>query len=167
MKTILAGVYIGIMRKTKYIKVEDIRENSVPGVTVHLPNKIPSFSEIYFEWYPSSITADFHSNRINVGMICSWHHKLEFDQVEYHSDKEIFYFVSGVGIMLFADIVDGKVDMTTVQLERIFPGTELVVDAFKGHFVPVAQNDEPVRIIVVEPEMSAPRIMSKTVICGE
>jgi quercetin dioxygenase-like cupin family protein len=65
----------------------------------------------------------------------------------------MFYFVSGVALMLFVDIKDGQVDLDTAQIVRVQPGTQLVIEAGKGHFVAVAESEAPVEMIVVSPKM--------------
>jgi oxalate decarboxylase/phosphoglucose isomerase-like protein (cupin superfamily) len=60
--------------------------------------------------------------------------------------------------MLFMNIKDGQPDPETAQVVRIRAGTQLVIPAGKAHFVPVAEGDEPVEIIVVAPKMDAPRM---------
>jgi len=48
--------------------------------------------------------------------------------------------------------------MKTAQVVRIQAGTQIIIPASKAHFVPVAEGDEPVEIVVVAPRMDAPRI---------
>jgi len=49
---------------------------------------------------------------------------------------------------------------------RIQPGTQIVISAGKGHFVPVADGDETLEVIVVAPKMEAPRMPLPVVIEG-
>ena len=67
----------------------------------------------------------------------------------------MFYFISGISIMPFADMQDGKILMDSIQLVSILPGTQIIIDAGKAHYVPVAANHVPVQIIVAAPPMDA------------
>jgi hypothetical protein len=41
---------------------------------------------------------------------------------------------------------------------RIQAGTQIIVAAGKGHFVPVAEGPEYVAAVVISPKMAAPRL---------
>lgn len=143
------------------LTITDIRKTVVYGVRVSLPETRMGKQERYFQWEESTLTAKFHSNKVSGGMLSSWHHALEFQELEYHEDEEMFYFFSGNAIMVFADICDGEVVMDTLQAVRIPKGTQLIIEEGKGHFVAIAEDDEPVHMIVVAPKMPAPRIAMK------
>lgn len=149
------------------IKIEDLKADTVSGVAVQLPNSVKAEKGDYFEWTPSSLTADYKDSKICGGVLKSWHHKLEFHRAETHGDKETFIFVSGVALMMFIDIRDGSARMNTAQVVRIKPGTKIVIDAGKGHFVPVAEGDEPLCAVVESPRMAAPKVDLPEVICAD
>ena len=65
----------------------------------------------------------------------------QFQEFEYHKDKEFFYFVQGTALMPFANFdSEGKVNEASIQIVRIPEGTQLIIDAGKLHFVPVAEG---------------------------
>lgn len=138
----------------------------VNGVIVQMPGSESIYHETYFNWSGSSLIAEFNRSAISGGILQAWHHVPVFSEIESHIDAETFYFVSGVAIMLFADIHNGKADLESAQMVRIQPGTQMIIHAGKGHFVPVAEGDEPVQIIVVAPKMDAPRVSLSEVITG-
>jgi mannose-6-phosphate isomerase-like protein (cupin superfamily) len=140
------------------IAIHDLTPDLVKGVEVQLPPVQPGYRETYFEWTPSSLTAQFKSPEVSGGILEAWRHTPVFTEVETHVDAEMFYFVSGVALMLFADLKDGKADLETVQIVRIQPGTQIIIAVGKAHFVPVAADSEPVVALVVSPKMSAPRV---------
>lgn len=140
------------------VKIRNIDQVEIKGVQVHMAvNDRPSENR-YFVWKESPLTAKFQSKDVSGGVLKSWHHEPVFSEVEYHCDQEMFYFVAGTAIMLFADIEDGTVNMNTVQAVRIPCGTQLIIEKGKGHFVAIAENDEPVEMVVVAPKMDAPKI---------
>jgi hypothetical protein len=142
----------------KKIVIQDLTPGLVKGVAVQLPPVRPAYRETYFEWTPSSLTAQFKSMEVSGGVLRAWRHTPVFQEIETHVDAEMFYFVSGVALMLFVDVKDGQVDSDTAQIVRVRPGTQLVIAAGKGHFVAVAESEVPVEMIVVSPQMDAPRI---------
>lgn len=140
------------------VRICNIEETAISGVEVHMAANDNPSAEKYFVWKESPLTAKFHQSEVSGGILQSWHHEFVFSEVEYHCDQELFYFVSGTAIMLFADIEDGKVKMESVQAVRVPEGTQLVIQEGKGHFVAIAEGDEPVKMVVVAPKMEAPRI---------
>lgn len=140
------------------IKIQDLKPGFVTGVDVQMPGAIQPHQERYFEWTGSSMVAKMHTNEISGGVLKAWHHTPLFREIETHIDAEMFYFVSGVALLLFMDVKIGQPDPETAQVVRIQPGTQIVISAGKGHFVPVAEGDEPLEIIVVAPKMDAPRL---------
>ena len=143
------------MRK---IKILDIAPGLINGIEVHMPNDTETYRETYFEWTPAGLAAMFNSKEICGGVLKAWRHLPAFREAETHADKEMFYFISGTAIMMFIDCKDGKPDITTAQIVRIQPGTQIVISAGKGHFVAVAEGAEPVVAVVAAPKMDAPRV---------
>ena len=142
----------------KKIKIRDLKPGLVDGIEVQMPLEAEVYREAYFEWMASSLVAHFGTNEISGGILKAWHHEPIFREAEAHVDAETFYFVSGVALMLFVDYRNGQPDLETAQIVRIQPGTQLVISAGKGHFVAVAEGDDPVYIVVVAPKMDAPRV---------
>jgi oxalate decarboxylase/phosphoglucose isomerase-like protein (cupin superfamily) len=142
----------------KTIKIQDLEPGLVDGVEVQMPSEAELYREAYFEWMASPLVAHFKTYDISGGILKAWHHEPVFREAEAHVDAETFYFVSGVALMLFVDYQDGQPDMETAQIVRIQPGTQIVISAGKGHFVAVAEGDEPVYMIVIAPKMDAPRV---------
>jgi quercetin dioxygenase-like cupin family protein len=147
---------VGIMRK---IQIQDLRPGLVRGVEVLLPGKVPAaYEETYFKWAASPLVVNFQTKEVSGGILEAWRHTPVFTEVETHSDSEMFYFLSGAALMLFADLKDGQVDLETAQIVRIQPGTQIIINAGKAHFVPVAIDSTPVVAVVVSPKMGAPRV---------
>lgn len=140
------------------IEIEDLCKNKINGVEAMLPEEGSVYSESFFEWKASSLTAAFATNEITGGVIRAWHHKPVFQEIETHIDREMFYFMQGTAIMLFVDIKDGTPDIHSAQIVRIDAGTQIIIEAGKGHFVAVAADSEPVCAVVVAPKMDAPRM---------
>jgi mannose-6-phosphate isomerase-like protein (cupin superfamily) len=137
----------------------------VPGVAVAMPGD-ESYKEVYFEWLAAPLTTTFQSRDISGGNLRSWKSVPLFSQVETHVDAEMFYFLGGTAVMLFADVVNGSPDMESITIVRIRPGTRITIPAGKAHFVPVAEGDEPVSIVVVAPKMDAPRVGLQEAVLG-
>jgi hypothetical protein len=148
------------------IKIHDLTPGLVAGVEVQMPDTVQPYEERYFEWSGSSLIASFNTNLVTGGVLKTWRHTPVFQEIEFHQDAEMFYFVSGVALILFVDIKGGEPDQKSAQLVRVQPGTQIVIGAGKGHFVPVAEGDDPVEIIVVAPKMDAPRMLLRDEIVG-
>jgi hypothetical protein len=144
--------------KMRIVHVEDLKPGLVTGVDVQLPIRTDTYKETYFEWTPTSIVTKMKTNSISGGVLCAWHHMPVFHEMESHIDAEMFYFISGVALMLFIDLKNGKPDTETAQIVRIQPGTQLSIAAGKGHFVAVAEGSEPICAVVAAPKMDAPRM---------
>ncbi len=140
----------------KTIAIQDLTDGLVKGVHVTLPKDATPEPNAYFEWTGMPQTATLNTNVITGGTIRAWRHQPLFTKVENHIDAEVFFFVSGTAIMLFVDYLDGVPQLDSAQMVRIYPGTQIVIDAGKGHFVPVAQDDVPVLAVVASPAMPAP-----------
>jgi mannose-6-phosphate isomerase-like protein (cupin superfamily) len=139
------------------IKIVDLRPGLIKGVSVELPDTRSIYRETYFEWEASNNIAEYAENAISGGVLRAWKHTPNFEVVETHKDKETFYFIKGTAIMLFVDVVNGKPDMKTVQVVRIQKGAVITIEAGKGHFVAVAEDDNSFEAIVISPKMDAPR----------
>jgi hypothetical protein len=142
----------------KQIQIQDLRPGLVAGVSVLMPAETPGYQETYFTWTESSLVAQFQTKAVSGGILEAWRHTPVFTEVETHCDNEMFYFRSGVALMLFVDLKDGRADLDTAQMVRIRPGTQIMIATGKAHFVPVAEGSEPVVIVVVSPKMDAPRV---------
>lgn len=140
------------------LKIEDLKPGMVEGVQVQMPCSTEVHKERYFNWEATTLTAKFKSTDVVGGILTSWHHTPVFNEIETHVDAEMFYFQKGTAIMLFIDVKDGKPDMDSAQMVRIKAGTQIIIAAGKGHFVPLAADSEPVQIVVVAPPMDAPRM---------
>lgn len=150
----------------KKISIQDLKPGLVRGVEVHMPEDANRYKDTYFEWVETSLTTQFETAKISGGTLKAWHHVPIFREIETHIDAEMFYFLSGVAIMLFIDVNDGHPVLDSAQIVRIQPGTQLIIPEGKGHFVAVAEGDEPVEMVVVAPKMDAPRIPLATPIEG-
>ena len=140
------------------IPITDIENTKVSGVAVQQPDDSETYKESYFEWTASSLICEMKSTKISGGILKAWHHVPVFSEVESHEDTEMFYFISGTAIMIFVDIRDEQPDVSTAQMVRIKAGAQITIAAGKGHFVMVAEGDEPVYVVVVSPKMDAPRV---------
>jgi mannose-6-phosphate isomerase-like protein (cupin superfamily) len=140
------------------IEVCDLKPGIVTGVEVHISSQGDIYKETYFEWEPSELLPCFKTNEVSAGRLVSWPHVCAFDEIETHIDQELFYFVSGTALMLFIDVMNEEPNTETAQVVRIHAGTQIVIEAGKGHFVPVAQGPEPVVAVVVAPKMDAKKM---------
>lgn len=147
------------------IKITDIKDTKLENVEVYLNSDAP-YQETFFEWAASPLTAKFNSSEISGGVLTCWHHTYTFNEVEYHVDKEMFYFTQGTAIMLFVDQKAGAVDMSTAQMVRIPAGTQIIIGAGKAHFVSIAEDNTPLNIVVVSPKMDAPRYTLPETVTG-
>lgn len=144
--------------QTKTIKILDLAPGIVKGINVQMPGINPPNREAYFEWSESSLNVKFLTNEVSGGVLQTWKHVPVYREIETHIDAETFYFNSGVALMLFMDFYQGQPNLDTAQVVRIQPGTQLIIPAGKGHFVPVAEGDAPLHIVVVSPKMEALRV---------
>jgi hypothetical protein len=151
--------------KIKKVPIKDLKPGLVKKVEVLLSNS-NAYREDYFEWKETALTAAFSSNQISGGILRSWKHEPIFKQAESHVDAELFHFMTGIALMMFIDYKDGRPDLKTAQVVRIQPGTTIIIAKGKGHFVPVAEGDIPVSLVVVAPKMEAPRVRLDQPILG-
>ena len=148
------------------VTIQEIGSVSIPGVRVQRYPAQNEYIESYFKWTPYGLDARFASEETILGYLKGWHHAPVFHEVELHADNEVFCFVHGTCIMPFCDIADGKPVMETMQLVRIEPGTQIIVAAGKGHFVPVAEGDF-FEAVVYAPAQQAPRVPLPETVCGK
>lgn len=141
------------------VQITDLKDTLIRGVRYKTEDtyKKDIYKETFFEWQPMPLVSDFSTEKITAGILKGWHHVPEFHVIEYHEDKELFYYVSGTALMLFVDIQDGKPVMDTAQIVRVPAGCELEVEKGKGHFVAVAESD-CFTAVVIGPVQGAPRI---------
>ena len=142
----------------KKIQIQDLKPGLINGVEVQMPCSAEIYREGYFEWTAVPLICKFSSNEVSGGILKAWHYLPVFTEVETHIENEMFYFVSGTALMLFADIAEGKTVLDSIQVVRIQAGTQIIIQAGKGHFVAVAEGDEPAGMVVVSPKVGAPRI---------
>ena len=135
------------------IPIENLSTDVVRGITVQMPDSEVTEKESYYEWYQSSLVTSFKTMETSGGILKAWPHVPGFQEIETHIDAEMFYFLSGVALMPFMDIQDGVPLMDTAQIVRIYAGSQIIISAGKGHYVPVAEGDEPIIVVVVAPQM--------------
>lgn len=150
----------------KQVRIENLTTKLVSGIAVMLPEDGTTYKESFFEWSASVLTSVFNTNEVTGGILKAWHHTPTFNEIETHVDKEMFYFISGTALMLFVDLAEGKPVMASAQMARILPGTQMIIDAGKGHFVAVAEGSDPICAVVVAPKMDAPRMSLDETITG-
>lgn len=95
----------------------------------------------HFQWTSFPLETSLKTNQVISGLLQGWHQKVLFHTVEYHEDTENFFFLEGECIMPFCDRDGDLPDMTTLQLVRIRPGTQVEVSAGKCHYVPIPLTD--------------------------
>lgn len=149
----------------KEIRIQDLLPGVVSGVSVALPGD-EVYKEAYFEWTAVPLVTKFKTSEISGGTIKVWKSVPLFSEVETHADAEMFYFMGGTALMVFADMKGGQPDMDSVKIVRVQPDTRIIITQGKAHFPPVAEGDTPVSIVVVAPKMEAPRISLKEAVLG-
>ena len=137
------------------VPIRDLAPGLVKGIEVQMPDIGEIVKVEYIEWAPSSLITQFESNSISGGLLRSSKHEPIFNEIESHVDAEMFYFISGTAIMFFIDIQHGKPLLDTAQIVRIQQGTQIIIPADKGHYVPVPEEDDPLKIVVVAPKMDS------------
>ena len=139
------------------VQIQDIAQMRISGVSVQGYPAQNEYAEAYFRWVPYNLKTGFQNPAAVSGCLTGWHHAPVFTQVETHADDEMFFFTQGSCIMIFCDLKDGSPDMDSVQLARIPAGTQLIIQAGKAHFVPVAEGD-CFEAILYAPEQDSPRV---------
>jgi hypothetical protein len=142
----------------KQVRISDIGDTKISGVAVATGSDFDPYREGNFIWTATPLTSKFKTADVGGGVLRAWKHAPVFTELETHADDEGFWFVSGVALMAFADVKNGKVVEDSIQIVRIKPDTQLTITAGKAHFVPVAEGDTPVTAVVFSPKMDAPRI---------
>ena len=107
------------------VKIQDLKDVTINGVKTLCTKSLRSYKETFFEQTAFSMVVDFKSTKIACGLLKGWHHTPTFNEIEYHEDAELFYFLESPALMLFVDIKAGKAVMESAQIFRIFAGTEL------------------------------------------
>lgn len=139
------------------IKIQDLEHLAISGVSVQTYPAQNEYAEAYFQWVPYDLQTSFQNPAAVSGRLTGWHHASVFTQVETHADDEMFFFTHGSCIMIFCDLKDGVPAMDTVQLARIPAGTQLIIQAGKAHFVPVAEGDS-FEAVLFAPQQDSPRV---------
>lgn len=148
------------------VTINDIKNVLISGVKVVFTDTLTPHQETYFEWTSFPIVTEFATNMIMAGFLQAWHHTPNFHEIEYHEDKEVFFFLNGTALMLFIDIKNGKPIMETAQIVRIPAGVQIEIEAQKGHFVAVAEGDV-FQAVVYSPVQDAPRIALPDIVCSK
>jgi mannose-6-phosphate isomerase-like protein (cupin superfamily) len=149
----------------KQIPIEDFAPGVVPGVSAAMPGD-QAYRETYFAWTAAPIAPRFKTVEVTGGTLKTWKSVPLFREVETHVDAELFFFLEGTAIMVFADLEAGLPVMESVKIVRIAAGTRIIIPEGKAHFVPVAEGDTPLSIVVVAPRMDAPRVPLAEAVLG-
>ena len=89
--------------KRQEIAVTDIKDTKIEGVTVLIEETEP-YRENYFEWAASPLIASFQSSQISGGILSCQTAEPQFQEFEYHKDKEFFYFVQGTASVSYTHL---------------------------------------------------------------
>ena len=139
------------------VRIQDIKAGLVRGVQVATDIPVTSYDE-YFEFTMNPLSLNMDTNQVVGGIIISHQKECCFSIAENHIDNEMFFFLSGTGLMMFIDYdEEGEPDVRTAQIVRIRPGTILTIEKGKGHFVCIAEGEEPVISVVCAPMFEAPK----------
>ena len=92
----------------KNVQIQDLMAGLVDGIEVQLPSRANIYKETYFEWTATSLISKVNTSEISGDVLKAWHYTPVFSEIETHIDTEMFYYISGVSLMLFIDIVNGK-----------------------------------------------------------
>ena len=137
----------------KSIKIQNIQDTIIKGIRYETADKRENNKCGYFDWNPTSLTANFKSTKISGGIVNFWHHSFNFTEVETHIDSEIFHVMNGDAIMIFADVVHNAVIEDSVQIVRVPAGTRLIIEPGKGHYAPILAEGGEGIMFVACPEM--------------
>lgn len=146
------------------LKIESIFDVNLPGVDVFVPKPEDAFCEDYFEcrFYPEPNRGD-----CVVDWLVTREAEVKFDRIETHSVPEVAYFLTGTAIMPFAQMRDGKVDLSTMHIVRIPAGTQITIGPGVPHYVPMAADGETVHAMYVHPACEAPKAPIGEMVWGE
>ncbi len=137
------------------LEIQEWRSGLISGLEVQNIDEVKPSGD-YFDWRPSDIVTRFSTADVSGGVVEGRCKPIEYHQVEYHVDEEIFYFVSGEGVMLFCDLKDGKAVPESYVLLRVRAGMQLSVAKGKAHFVPISTNEgDTIKAVVISPKMDA------------
>ena len=139
----------------KQVRIVDLKNGIVPGIEVLLPGERISYHADYFEWLPSTLTVQFQKKFVSGGVLQAWRHAPIFQRIETHPDAELFFFISGVALMLFMEMSKDQPDLESAQIVRIRPGSQIIIPAGKAPYVPVAEDTHFVEMVVISPKMEA------------
>ena len=81
------------------VKIQDLKDVTINGVKTLCTKSLGSYKETFFEWTAFPMAVDFKSTRIACGLLEGWHHTPTFNEIEYHEDAELFYFLEGPALM--------------------------------------------------------------------
>lgn len=149
------------------LKITDLKDTVIKGVEYMDTTAVTEIEKLgHFEWTAWPFVTTFKTNEIVCGLLQAWHHVPEYTKLEYHQDKEIFWFYEGTALMLFVDLDENDNPlMDSAQMVRIPAGTIINVDAHKGHWVAVAETDR-YSAIVVSPKQGDIHVMLPEPIVG-
>ena len=150
------------------VKIQDLKDVKIRGVEYLFTNTVEEIEKLdHFEWTWWPLGTEFKSTEVYCGLLEGWHHTPVYTKLEYHHDRESFYFMNGTALMLFVDLDENdNVLMDTIQMVRIPAGTYLNVDAHKAHWVPVAETDK-YSSIVVAPKQGDIHVMLPETVEGD
>jgi hypothetical protein len=123
------------------LPIHNIEDVAIRGVRYAPASAGSLLEKEHFTWNSFPLETELKTNKVVSGLLQGWHRVVEFDTVEYHEDTENFFFFEGVSLMLFCDRDGQKPDLSTLQLVRIQPGTQVEVKAGKCHYVPIPETD--------------------------
>lgn len=124
--------------KLQVINAEDAK---ISGVRFAFPGQEALLCSGHFEWRSFPLETMLRTNKVISGILQGWHRTVEFDTMEYHDDTENFYFAEGTCIMPFGSRMGDSIDLASLQLVQIRPGTQVEVKAGKLHYVPIPLGD--------------------------
>ena len=84
------------MRK---VRITDIADTAIKGVTVVTERDFDPYKEDYFVWKATPLVAHFQSSEVSGGVLRAWKHTPVFSELETHDDDEGFFFVAGTALM--------------------------------------------------------------------
>lgn len=152
------------MKQIKILSIEDI---AISGVKVQLSSEYDIYEENYLRWSGTRLMLDLKSTSVAGGVLKVWRHQPVFQKLEYHDDREKFVFLQGTVIMPFVDVKDGKIIEDSLQYVRIPAGTEIIIEAGKAHFMPVACDSDSALMVVVSPDMPFYHVFLEEPVLGQ
>lgn len=150
----------------KKIRICPIEQLDVPGVHVRLPGDVDVYEESYLRWHGTRLQLEMKNTLVAGGVLKVWRHQPVFQKLEYHDDREKYVFLQGNVIMPFADVKDGMIVESSLQYARIQAGTEILIEAGKAHFMPVADDTDCALAMVICTNMPYYHVFLKEPVCG-